>query len=114
MGPLGGVALAAIALSSITGNSFNDNTASYSLISAGLHIPRVAAAVLTALLGYALAVAGAGRYTTLYTDYLLVTLYWIAPWIGIVLADWYLATARCTPSRPAGHAGPRCLWSLPC
>ncbi|MFT8862883.1 MAG: cytosine permease [Acetobacter fabarum] len=95
LGPLGTFALAAIALSSITGNSFNDNTASYSLISAGVHVPRVAAAILTATLGYVLAVAGAGRYTTLYTDYLMVTMYWIAPWIGIVLADWY-----CTDHAP--------------
>lgn len=99
LGPLGTFALAAIALSSITGNSFNDNTASYSLISAGLHVPRVAAAVLTATLGYGLAVAGAGRYTTFYTDYLMVTMYWIAPWTGIVLADWY-----CTDHTP--HAPP--------
>ena len=90
-GWLGPVVLAAIALSSITGNSFNDNTASYSLISAGIRVPRVLAAVVTASLGYVLAVAGAGRYADLYTSYLVVTLYWIAPWIGIVLADWYLA-----------------------
>ena len=100
LGPLGTFALAAIALSSITGNSFNDNTASYSLISAGLHVPRVAAAILTATLGYALAVAGAGRYTTFYTDYLMLTMYWIAPWTGIVLADWYCTdhTPRPTPT----------------
>ena len=89
-GGLGPVVLAAIALSSITGNSFNDNTASYSLISAGIRVPRVLAAIVTASLGYAIAVFGAGRYAQLYTSYLVVTLYWIAPWIGIVLADWYL------------------------
>ncbi len=83
------VVLAALALSSITGNSVNDNTASYSLISAGLHVPRVLAAILTASLGYALAVLGAGHYTDLYASYLVLTLYWIAPWTGIVLADWY-------------------------
>ncbi|OUI85613.1 cytochrome c oxidase subunit I, partial [Acetobacter tropicalis] len=105
MGPLGAVALAAIALSSITGNSFNDNTASYSLISAGLHVPRVAAAILTAVLGYVLAVAGAGRYTTLYTDYLMVTMYWIAPWIGIVLADWYCGDRTVHPVPPGWTYG---------
>ena len=89
-GVLGPLVLAAIAASSITGNSFNDNTASYSLISAGIRIPRIAAAILTASLGYVIAVFGAGRYAELYTNYLVVTLYWIAPWIGIVLADWYL------------------------
>ena len=89
-GGLGPLVLAAIALSSITGNSFNDNTASYSLISAGIRVPRVLAAIVTASLGYVIAVFGAGRYAELYTSYLVVTLYWIAPWIGIVLADWYL------------------------
>lgn len=102
MGPLGPLALAAIALSSITGNSFNDNTASYSLISAGIHVPRVAAAIITASLGYVLAVAGAGRYASLYTDYLLVTMYWIAPWAGIVLADWYLVKKN-DPNVAYGH-----------
>ncbi|MDG6094936.1 cytosine permease [Acetobacter sp. AN02] len=98
MHPLGAIALAAIALSSITGNSFNDNTASYSLISAGIHIPRVTAAIITASLGYVLAVLGAGRYASLYTDYLLVTMYWIAPWTGIVLADWYLGDRTIKPA----------------
>ena len=90
-GPLGPLALLAIALSSITGNSVNDNTASYSLISAGLRVPRVAAAVVTAALGFVLAVLGHGHYADLYTSYLVVTLYWIAPFIGIVLADWWVA-----------------------
>ena len=101
-GPLGPVVLAAIALSSITGNSVNDNTASYSLISAGIRVPRVLAAVLTASLGYLLAVFGAGRYAELYTGYLVATLYWIAPWIGIVLADWYLVGRRDEARDPPG------------
>ncbi len=101
-GWLGPVVLAAIALSSITGNSFNDNTASYSLISAGIRVPRVLAAILTAAIGYALAVAGAGHYADLYASYLVMTLYWIAPWIGIVLADWYLVRDRRPLSDPPG------------
>ncbi|MCQ8242307.1 purine-cytosine permease family protein [Rhizosaccharibacter radicis] len=88
-GALGPLALALLAMSSITGNSFNDNTASYSLISAGVRVGRVWAAIATALLGFVLAVLGHGRYAELYTSYLVVTLYWIAPWTGIVLADWW-------------------------
>ncbi len=88
-GPLAPVVLGAVALSSITGNSVNDNTASYSLLSAGIPVGRVAAAIATAALGYVLAVAGRGRYADLYSDYLVLTLYWIAPWTGIVLADWW-------------------------
>lgn len=93
-GWLGPFVLAAIALSSITGNSVNDNTAAYSLVSAGVRVPRVLAAILTASLGYVLAVAGHGAYADLYTSYLVVTLYWVAPWIGIVLADWWRNPGR--------------------
>ena len=89
-GVLGWAVLAVIALSSITGNSVNDNTAAYSLISAGLHLPRTVAALLTATLGYVLAVAGAGSYADFYARYLVLTMYWLAPWSALVLADWYL------------------------
>ncbi len=101
-GLLAPVVLAAIALSSITGNAFNDNTASYSLISAGIRVPRVLAAIVTASIGYVLAVAGAGHYADLYANYLVVTLYWIAPWIGIVLSDWYLVRDRRDGADPPG------------
>ncbi|MBE7212044.1 MAG: cytosine permease [Gluconacetobacter diazotrophicus] len=93
-GPLGLLALAAIALSSITGNAVNDNTAGYSLISAGIRVGRIPAAIATAAIGYVLAAFGAGRYAELYSAWLVAALYWIAPWIGIVLADWYFRRAR--------------------
>ncbi|GCE78772.1 purine-cytosine permease family protein [Komagataeibacter oboediens] len=89
MGPLAPVALAAIALSSIAINAANDNTAAYALISDGSRLPRPLSAVLTAGLAYVLAVMGEGRFTTLYENALLMALYWIAPWCGIVLTDWY-------------------------
>lgn len=90
-GVLAPLALASIALASISGNSFNDNTASYSLISAGLPLGRIISAFITATLGYILAVIGEGHYAMLYVDYLMITMYWIAPWTAIILADWYLS-----------------------
>jgi nucleobase:cation symporter-1, NCS1 family len=87
VGPFAPIALIAVAISSIAANSLNDNTAAYSLMSAGLRIPRHLAAVVTAVLGYALAVAGAGKFTTLFSNYLIVLAYWVAPWAGIVIAD---------------------------
>ncbi len=84
------LALFAVAISSVAVNAQNDNTASYSLISAGVKLPRWASAVVTGLLGFALAVAGSGQFATLYSNYLLVLVYWVSPWLGVVLADWYL------------------------
>lgn len=88
-GPLAPLALAAIALSSVAINAANDNTAAYALMSAGIRLSRPLSAGVTAGLAYLLSVAGAGRFAALYENYLLLALYWIAPWCGIVLADWY-------------------------
>lgn len=95
-GPFAPVALIAIAASAISINSINDNTAAYSLISTGIHIRRDLAAFITTVCGFALAVAGAGAFAELFSNYLLLLLYWIAPWAGIVLTDWWLfgGTAR--------------------
>jgi len=89
-GPFAPVALIAIAASAIAINSINDNTAAYSLISSGVRIPRHLAAVVTTACGFVLAVAGAGKFAELFSNYLLLLLYWIAPWAGIVLTDWWL------------------------
>jgi NCS1 family nucleobase:cation symporter-1 len=94
MGPLAWVALVAIAVSAIPINSINDNTAAYSLISTGVRVPRHVSAIVTSLCGFVLAVAGAGKFAELFSSYLLLLLYWIAPWAGIVLADWWFCGGR--------------------
>ncbi len=89
-GAFGPIALLAFIIASITANSLSINTASYSLISAGIHLPRNIAAALTAGAAFILALLGVGRFSSLYESYLFLLGYWIAPWLGIVLADWFL------------------------
>jgi NCS1 family nucleobase:cation symporter-1 len=102
MGPLAWVALVAIAVSAIPINSINDNTAAYSLISTGVRVPRHVSAIVTSLCGFVLAVAGAGKFAELFSNYLLLLLYWIAPWAGIVLADWWFCGGQKRRTRPWG------------
>ncbi|HEV8022026.1 MAG TPA: cytosine permease [Candidatus Lustribacter sp.] len=101
-GPFAPVALIAIAVSAISINSINDNTASYSLISTGIRIPRYTAAIVTSACGFALAAAGAGKFAELFSNYLLLLLYWIAPWAGIVLTDRWLFGRNERPVRDWG------------
>ena len=89
-GPFAPIALIAIAVSAISINSITDNTAAYSLISTGVRVPRHIAALITTACGFALAIAGAGKFAELFSNYLLLLLYWIAPWAGIVITDWWL------------------------
>ena len=96
------IALLAIAVSAIPVNSINDNTAAYSLISAGVRLPRPITAIVTGACGFALAVAGAGAFAELFAGYMVVLLYWIAPWAAIVLADWFVVR---DPTAPVGRWG---------
>jgi NCS1 family nucleobase:cation symporter-1 len=88
-GTLAPLVLGVIAVAAICGSTINITTASYSLISSGVKIPRPVSAIVAGLIAYVLAVAGEGGFTSLYTNYLILLLYWISPWIGIVLADWF-------------------------
>ncbi len=90
MGGFAPLGLFAVAISSVAVNSQNDNTAAYSLMSAGVKLPRWISAIVTAGLGYLLAVVGAGQFASLYSNYLVLLVYWISPWVAIVLADWWL------------------------
>jgi NCS1 family nucleobase:cation symporter-1 len=80
-------AFAALVSSVLVGNAINDTTASYSLISTGLRIPRRRSAIVTGVVIFAIAMFGVGRFTTLYMQFLFLVLYWVAPWAGVLLAD---------------------------
>jgi len=98
-GPFAPIALIAIALSAVVINAMNDNTAAYSLISSGIRVRRYLAAIITAACGYALAVAGEGSFATLFSQFVVLLGYWIAPWTGIVIADRYLVGPSTLPPR---------------
>lgn len=88
-GPFGPIALTAFVVSAIASNTISNNTAAYSLISAGIDLPRNLSAALTAVVAFVLALLAAAKFSTLYEEYLILLGYWIAPWAAIVLVDWY-------------------------
>jgi NCS1 family nucleobase:cation symporter-1 len=93
-GPFGPVALAAFVISAIASNSVADTTASYSLISAGVNLSRSVAAILTAGIALVLAIVAAAHYSSLYEDYLILLGYWTAPWLAIILVDFFTGGVR--------------------
>ena len=96
------IALLAVGISAVAVNAVNDNTAAYSLISAGIRLSRPVSAVVAAILSYTMAVYGSGKFAALYENYLLVILYWVSPWVAIVLTHWYLSHKAARPSYPFG------------
>ncbi|MDE1171797.1 MAG: cytosine permease [Verrucomicrobium sp.] len=100
-GPWAPAALVLMGISSLSSNAANDNSAAYCLISAGVHISRRTSAVIGAALSYAIAVYGAGSFSAFLENFLLLMVYWIAPWTAIVLTDWFL-TRRKDHTHPPG------------
>lgn len=86
MGPWAVPLLVAVVLGTVTANALNVYTGSLSSLSAGIRLSRPVAAVLFALVGGLVAYLGANGYYANYEDFLLLISYWVAPWIGIVLA----------------------------
>ena len=84
------IALLLVAISCIPQNAMNDNSGAYSLISAGVRIPRHLSAVIAGVIAFILALWGSGQFVSLLENFLLLLLYWLFPWIAIVLVDWFM------------------------
>jgi NCS1 family nucleobase:cation symporter-1 len=87
MGAFTAPALAAVVLGTLTANALNVYTGGLSSLSAGVRIGRPLAAALFAVLGGVAAYVGARGFYAGYENFLLLISYWVAPWIGVVLAD---------------------------
>jgi NCS1 family nucleobase:cation symporter-1 len=86
------LAMVAIAIGTVAVNAMNDYTGSLSLQAAGLRIPRVYSAAAVAVLGFlfTLYLQYGGNFAGDFVNFLLFISYWITPFVGVVLADWWL------------------------
>jgi NCS1 family nucleobase:cation symporter-1 len=99
------LAMVAIAIGTIAVNAMNDYTGSLSLQGAGLRIPRVYSAIVVATLGFFFTLyLNSGDLVGKFENYLLFIIYWVTPWAGVVLADWWLRGRKADVSRLANFA----------
>src|SRR5712691_2747740 len=85
------LAMVAIAIGTVAVNAMNDYTGSLSLLAAGLRIKRIYSAATVAVLGFLFTlVLNSGDFATNFTNFLLFISYWISPFVGVVVADWWL------------------------
>ena len=86
------LAMVAIAIGTVAVNAMNDYTGSLSLQAAGLRIPRVYSAAAVAALGFlfTLFLQYNGDFAGNFINFILFISYWITPFVGVVLADWWL------------------------
>ncbi len=88
--------LIAIAIGAIAANALNVYSGSMSFLAAGVRIPfalrRAVIALGFCVVGFFIALIAVldGSFSSTYENFLLIIAYWIAPWLGIVLADRWL------------------------
>jgi NCS1 nucleoside transporter family len=94
---MGDLTLLAIALGAVAANAINIYSGALSFTALGFRIPLRTARAVTALvfgvLGLIVAFLGLNDISK-YENFLLVISYWIGPWLGVYLVDWYLRRGR--------------------
>jgi len=90
------LAMVAIAIGTVAVNAMNDYTGSLSLQAAGIRVKRIYSAAAVAVLGFlfTLVLQYSGNFSTNFFNFLLFISYWISPFVGVVLADWWLRGRR--------------------
>lgn len=94
------LAMVAIAVGTVAVNAMNDYTGSLSLQAAGLRIKRIYSAAVVAVLGFlfTLFLQYNGDFAGNFINFILFISYWITPFVGVVLADWWLRGRKADPS----------------
>ncbi len=86
--------LLAIALGAIAANIINVYSGAMSFLALGVRLPlalrRAIVAAAAGTIGFVLALTGLKDAGQKYESFLLVIAYWIGPWLGVYLTDWYL------------------------
>ncbi|MTD59568.1 cytosine permease [Amycolatopsis sp. RM579] len=92
-GALGAAALLVIALTAVSSNAMNDYSGSLALQTVGVRLRRPVSAVVVTLIAFGLILwMHSGDLSSKFEDVLLLIGYWIPPFVGVVVIDWWLRT----------------------
>lgn len=90
-GWLAALTLLCIALGAVAANVLNVYSGAMAFLSLGIDLPlhraRAAVAVAFGVVGFVIALLALGDAAAGYEAFLLVVVYWVGPWLGVVLTD---------------------------
>jgi NCS1 family nucleobase:cation symporter-1 len=93
-GALAALTLLAIALGAVAANVLNVYSGAMAFLSMGVDVPlrwaRAVVALAFGVVGFVIALVALADAAHSYEAFLLVIVYWIGPWLGVVLTDQYL------------------------
>lgn len=90
MGGFGAVAVVAIILGGTAADALNLYSNALTAGALGLQIPRAWLTAVAGVLGLVLSLLGEGRFEQNYSNFLLMLGYWMTPWAGVLLVDFYV------------------------
>lgn len=83
------VAVLAIILGGTAADALNLYSNALAAGALNIRWPRWSLAIVASLLGLGLSLWGSGSFAGYYNNFLLLLGYWITPWLGVMLADFY-------------------------
>ncbi|PSR21984.1 MAG: allantoin permease [Sulfobacillus acidophilus] len=86
---LGLVAVLAIILGGTAADALNLYSNALAAAVLNIRLPRWTLAVVASLVGLGLSLAGSGSFEGYYDNFLLLLGYWLTPWLGVMLVDFY-------------------------
>jgi NCS1 family nucleobase:cation symporter-1 len=96
-GFLGTLALIAVLFGAVTSNAMNDYSGSLAVQAAGIKIKRNWSAAVGTLLAFILILwLNSGNLSGKFQNVLLFTAYWIAPFLAVIVIDWYQRSGSIT------------------
>ncbi len=124
-GWLAALTLLAIVIGAVAANVLNVYSGAMAFLCLGIDVPlakaRAAVAVGFGVVGFVIALLALPDAAHGYENFLLVIVYWIGPWLGVMLTDMYLRRGAPTPAlllRPRLHqprrARSRWCWASWC
>lgn len=102
MGGFGAVAVIAIVLGGTAADALNLYSNALCAGALGLRLPRWLLALIASVIGLVLSLLGSGRFEANYDNFLLMLGYWMTPWAGVLVADFFLKRRRSVSALRAG------------
>jgi len=90
LGPFGLVVVFAIVLGGVAANVLNIYTNALSALVLDIKTNRWKAVVVGGIVGFFLSLYGSGNFAGFYQTFLLLLDYWITPWLGIIVVDFFV------------------------
>ncbi|RIV17103.1 cytosine permease [Alicyclobacillaceae bacterium I2511] len=94
MGGFGGVAVIAIILGGTAADALNLYSNGLSAGAFDIRVPRWLLTVIASLIGLGLSLSGSAQFEQNFENFLLMLGYWITPWMGVLLTDFYFFHAH--------------------